>query len=729
MKHISIIFFTAVALVSCAKQEAAITDDNSCGNFIEMGVSAASPYTKTAFGEKTEGLYPVLWSTEGESVRVYERVDESSWSAKNFSVNYEPSADLKTAQFKVNIKPQSADRFDYYVIYPGDGKTFQITTVDSPSQWLNTVRVANSGIQTPDAAGVDHKYTFLLGKKEGLDKQPSSIDVNFAHILGYAKMTVKNLPIPAGEEVSAIKITFNDRDYITGFIDCNVETGAVALTKSTSQSVGYVEIDPKNIDVNSTSFDVWFAMAPVELAAGESLSFTFTTSTGNLTHTTNLKDAMTFKSGIVTSFTIDAADAAVPTVLSFNLLDYVANIPTGVKTADACKQYFNIPAVDSNSGKTFYFRNAGGLYRSGTNAWTTLYDGSNTGYLGLPALPGYKLTKITATRGANSGATVTLEILEDIASKKAMTETVTWTKGSTTPAPIVIDGAKENTVYYIHALGTSYVPLGEISLEYNVALAEDAHSEYDVFLLLGDNNMLGRGETLAKTHCAPSTGVYTFGIDNTVLYGAQPLYNMQSTVRNGYGMHRFSLAGPFGEKVYELNGNKPVLLVSNARSGMSIDLWNSGASVQYYSEAAGDEPELYGMPIPNLFDAAVARALAAEAYGDIKAVIWHHGELDSSVEDAPLYLDKLKAFVSALRTALGKSADELPFICGELSSAEEGAARLNACLANVPSQIENSAVVSSLDCESNNNTAFFSINGLTTLGQRYAETYYDIVNK
>jgi len=730
---LAILAAAAVCLASCAKEEIRLSGENAPAQdveYIQMDVNADMSGVKTTFCDKKDGAYPILWSAKGESVRLYEKIDNSAWGPKNFSVNYESSEDLKSAKFKINITPQSADRFDYYVVYPGDGRTYQITQADNKTEYLDIIRMGNIDVQTPDANGVDHKFTFLVGKQEALEKQPATINVDFKHILSYGKMTVKNLPLVGQDTVSTIKIMFNNRTHITGFIDYHISKDEVVLTKSNSSSKGYIEINTKNIKDNKTSFDVWFAIPPTTLETNESVSFSFQTKSGDLTHTVTMPSPMEFKRGEATSFTIDASDAAIPLELKLDMSTVYDILPTGVKTPDANRQYFNLPVVDSNSGKTYWFRNSGGLYHSGTNAWCTLYDGSSTGYLGLPAVPGYKLTKITATRGENQGAEVKLEVLSDIANGTKLTSEIVWAKGSKTPAPIMLEGTKENTVYYIHSLSNSYVPLGTFTLTYEIAKAEDAHpTDYEVYLLLGDYNMLGKGETLVKTDCTPTTGVYTFTNDSTVVYGAQPLFNIQSSVRNAYTQHRFSMAGPFGEEIYAKNGNKKVLLVCNARGLAPIKYWHHGAETLYYAEATGDEQPMWGMPVANLFDQAVARAKAAMKYGELKAIIWHHGETDSSVEASPLYMNELKNFVSELRTALGKSAAELPFICGELNRAEEGATRFNACIANVPTEISNSGVVSSEDCASNNNTNFFSKDGSKEFGKRYATKYFDLTTK
>ena len=130
--------------------------------------------------------------------------------------------------------------------------------------------------------------------------------------------------------------------------------------------------------------------------------------------------------------------------------------------------------------------------------------------------------------------------------------------------------------------------------------------------------------------------------------------------------------------------------------------------------------------MPGFIDEAVRRANAAAEFGTLKAVLWHQGEGNSSAEKAPLYLAKLQTLVSSLRFSLGMTADELPFIVGELNYALSGAANLNPYLNQVSGSITNSACVSADGCASKDDNTHFTKEGLTLLGERYADKYLEM---
>ena len=715
------------ALLSCAREEFRVPSEGASGDVAVLDVTGSIPATRTSFGALSNGVYPVSWSAAGESVRLYERVDGASWSDKNVSLAYTPSDGLTTASFKFNIVPQIASRFDYYVVYPANGLTYQIKNTDAQDKWLNTIRLGTAGTQVPRADGVDSRFTYLIGKKDGLTKQPSSLDVEFNHILAYGKMTVRNLAIASTDSLSAIRIAFNDKSHVVGFIDYRIDEDRVDLTRA-SASKQYIDINPKNLKVSPDGFDVWFAIAPMTVAAGESMTFSFTTGAGDVTKTVFIPEGkpMEYKRGRVLEFAVDMTGTSIPKKLQFDFATDDKTLPSGARTPNGMREWFSFSKPDKLGGGDYVFYNAGGAYHGTDRAYSTVYDGAATGYLGLPAIPGYRLSRITVDRTGATGATLYLEVVSDVASKTSITEKINFPKGIVNPPSIVLTGTRENTVYWLHSIDNTYVTIADLSLEYEVASASEAHeSGYDVFLLLGQSNMAGRGE-YEKADCSPIPGVYLFtDKDETAVYAAQPLLNMMSTIRKGYSMQKFNLGGPFGVKVNASTGRK-VLLVVNARGGTSIEGWFSDSEPLYFTEADGDEGYLWGKPMPNFFDDAVRRAKAASKYGTLRAVLWHQGEGNSSEEKAPLYLSQIQRFASELRAALGMTAEQLPFIVGELNYSLSGAANLNPYLNQISSSVPNSACVSAEGCASKSDNTHFTKEGLTLLGERYAEKYLEL---
>lgn len=231
--------------------------------------------------------------------------------------------------------------------------------------------------------------------------------------------------------------------------------------------------------------------------------------------------------------------------------------------------------------------------------------------------------------------------------------------------------------------------------------------EYDVYLLLGQSNMAGRGTMLPEDTLNVIEGVWLLDADGCPEPAKAPL-NKWSTIRKDLKMQQIGPGNSFSENVAKATGRK-VLLAVNARGGSALEEWMPGN-------------EEYGY-----FDAAVSRARQAMKYGDIKAVLWHQGESNSG--RAETYLDSLAVFVSALRKALGD--DTLPFIAGEVGSWTYNADAFNAELSRMAEVIPYSGCVTSEGCSmlKDETDPHFSRDGQILLGERYAEKVLEICSK
>lgn len=223
--------------------------------------------------------------------------------------------------------------------------------------------------------------------------------------------------------------------------------------------------------------------------------------------------------------------------------------------------------------------------------------------------------------------------------------------------------------------------------------------DFDVYLLLGQSNMAGRGTMLAEDTLNVMEGVWLLDGNGRIEPARSPL-NKYSTIRKELSMQQVCPGNSFAEKIHEATGRK-VLLVVNARGGSSLEEWMPGNKEYGY------------------FDAAVARAAQAAGYGTVKAVLWHQGESNSSRPDT--YLDSLAVFVSALRKSLGN--DRLPFVAGEVGHWTDNAAAFNEEISRITDCIPYSGCVSSEGCSMLKDEAdpHFSRDGQVLLGRRYAD--------
>ena len=225
--------------------------------------------------------------------------------------------------------------------------------------------------------------------------------------------------------------------------------------------------------------------------------------------------------------------------------------------------------------------------------------------------------------------------------------------------------------------------------------------EYDVFLLLGQSNMAGRGEMLEEDEGVIADNVYLLDDKGRVRPATNPL-NQYSSIRKGLSEQKIGPGYSFARKLSATTGRK-ILLVVNARGGTSLNEWLKDAGTGY-------------------FDEAVRRAHQAIAQGgSVKAILWHHGEKDNK---DTTYLATLSGMVKDLRDAIGGT--EVPFIAGEHGNWRPSSKGFNQRLATIEKYIPNSAYVSAHDCSMENDTKnpLFCRDGQILLGERYAAKVY-----
>ncbi len=245
----------------------------------------------------------------------------------------------------------------------------------------------------------------------------------------------------------------------------------------------------------------------------------------------------------------------------------------------------------------------------------------------------------------------------------------------------------------------------------------NTEKEYDVFLLIGQSNMAGRGTMIAGDENVFSENVYLLNADGEPEPATNPL-NRYSTIRKGIQHQQINPGFSFSKKVASETGRK-ILLVVNARGGSNINEWvpDKQTSADYYKMVNGtDTKETVSKCF---YDEAVERAQQALKYGDLKAILWHQGESNSSNPDG--YLDKLKTIADGLRTEL--RAPGVPFIAGEIAEWHQNASKFNPVIQKISETISNSDYVTTKDCTwlKDASDPHFSRDGQILLGERYAE--------
>jgi hypothetical protein len=159
----------------------------------------------------------------------------------------------------------------------------------------------------------------------------------------------------------------------------------------------------------------------------------------------------------------------------------------------------------------------------------------------------------------------------------------------------------------------------------------------DLYLLIGQSNMAGRGE-IEKIDQTPHPRVYALGPEDIWKVAVEPLHFDIKNRGTGPGL-------ALGKTLADAKPDATIGLIPSAVGGTIIDHWFPGHERGLYEEA-------------------LRRTRTAMKHGELRAIIWQQGESDSTVARAPLYKEKLVALMTRLRKDLGQP--DLPIILGGL---------------------------------------------------------------
>ena len=242
--------------------------------------------TKTAFAEPTveDGVatYPTRWTANDTEVAI--------------SLNYEtaitagvvPSADFTQADFEADFAESKASApYTFYVLSPA-------SALKAVSASRKALTVEIPAVQTPLATSADEAAQILVAKSAESQTLPEKVDVHFAHLTGYGRLTLKNRP----EAVTSVTLVSPEQSW-AGTWYYNTEDGSVEA-KEASSSI--------TVKTDATG-DIWFACAPVDMK-GKKLKVSATTANGVYEREITLSGKnVDFTAGHVYKFSVNMADA------------------------------------------------------------------------------------------------------------------------------------------------------------------------------------------------------------------------------------------------------------------------------------------------------------------------------------------------------------------------------------------------------------------------------------
>lgn len=231
-----------------------------------------------------------------------------------------------------------------------------------------------------------------------------------------------------------------------------------------------------------------------------------------------------------------------------------------------------------------------------------------------------------------------------------------------------------------------------------------ADPNFELYILIGQSNMAGRGALSPEPQAVVNPRVYMFNKDTIWVLAKDPLhFDKPKAVGVGPGL-------TFGIAMASSNSGAKIGLVPCAVGGTAIEAWQPGA----FDKATQTHP----------YDDALLRIRAAMKYGQIKGVIWHQGEANSTEKKSSSYLIQLETLIKRIRKEVGNP--QLPFVVGELGRYRIQYDLINVQLAKVPNLIPYTGLVSSEGLVHKGDSTHFDAPSAQKLGQRYAEKMMEL---
>lgn len=220
---------------------------------------------------------------------------------------------------------------------------------------------------------------------------------------------------------------------------------------------------------------------------------------------------------------------------------------------------------------------------------------------------------------------------------------------------------------------------------------------FDLYLLIGQSNMAGRGFVEAQdTIIYPN--VFSLNKNNEWVPAQDPIHFDKSVA--GVGLGR-----TFGIEMAKANPDKKIGLIPCAVGGSPIDSWKPGA----FDEATKTHP----------FDDMKIRLKIALETGTLKGILWHQGESDSNPEKCNVYGEKLETLIQQVRV-LGQN-ENAPFVAGEFGRFKiKSNKKLHPNLRPAPAEVVKNGTKQVV--KKDGNAAFVKSNGLHHKGDN---THFD----
>lgn len=224
----------------------------------------------------------------------------------------------------------------------------------------------------------------------------------------------------------------------------------------------------------------------------------------------------------------------------------------------------------------------------------------------------------------------------------------------------------------------------------------------DLYLLIGQSNMAGRGQ--ADNYSLNGDSILVLDAHNQWQPAKEPFHFDKPAAGTG-------LAASFAMEILAFSQNR-IGLIPCAVGGTSITSWKAGT----VDPATGKKP----------YDETLARMREALKSGRLKAILWHQGESDTQPQRNSIYRQNFENLMEDLHRDLGIERGSIPVITGELGifphpeNRYEGRMKINETLHELACHHSYITCVSSAGLNHVGDHTHFDTASLRELGRRYA---------
>lgn len=241
--------------------------------------------------------------------------------------------------------------------------------------------------------------------------------------------------------------------------------------------------------------------------------------------------------------------------------------------------------------------------------------------------------------------------------------------------------------------------LSLLSSGFSAAPAEEPPRDMQLFLLIGQSNMAGRGVVEPEDQVT-NPHIFMQTKDRKWVPARDPVHFDKPEV-DGVGPSM-----EFARTLLKKDPSITIGLIPCAYGGTSMRQWKPEGNSHYKW--------------------AVSRAKEALKNGALRGILWHQGESDTSDKDTAAYAERFSTMIAQLRKDL---STDVPVVIGELGHFRPYSEKFNAGLPNVAAGVPVCGYVTSEGLTDNGDTTHFDAHSQRILGRRYADVFLNLESR